>query len=41
MQRVIQEKVGNPLAKAILAGKIKKGEKITVEPENFEIQKIR
>jgi ATP-dependent Clp protease ATP-binding subunit ClpC len=38
MQRVIQEKVGNTLAKAILSEKIKKGMKIEIDPQNFEIK---
>jgi ATP-dependent Clp protease ATP-binding subunit ClpC len=39
MQRVIQDKIGNPLAFAILSGKIKKGEIIKVDPKNFEVIK--
>ncbi len=38
MQRVIQEKVGNSLAEAILKGEIKRGAKVTVDPENFAIK---
>jgi ATP-dependent Clp protease ATP-binding subunit ClpC len=38
MQRVIQDKVGNVLAKAILSGEIKRGMKIEVDPQNFEIK---
>ncbi len=38
MERVIQEKIGNLLAEAILAGKIKKGEKIEIT-DKFEIIK--
>jgi ATP-dependent Clp protease ATP-binding subunit ClpC len=40
MQRVIDDKVGNVLARAFLEDKIKRGEKITINPENFEIEKI-
>jgi ATP-dependent Clp protease ATP-binding subunit ClpC len=40
MQRVIDNKVGNVLAKALLEDKIKRGEKITINPENFEIEKL-
>jgi ATP-dependent Clp protease ATP-binding subunit ClpC len=38
MQRVIQEKVGNVLARAILAEEIKRGNKIEIDPQNFEIK---
>jgi ATP-dependent Clp protease ATP-binding subunit ClpC len=38
MQRVIQEKVGNVLAKAILSGRIKRGMRIEIDPQNFEIK---
>ena len=38
MQRVIQEKVGNSLAKEILAGKIKRGNRIIIDPKNFEVK---
>ena len=38
MQRVIQEKVGNVLARAILLGKIKRGMRIQIDPQNFEIK---
>ncbi len=38
MQRVIQEKVGNVLARAILSGKIRRGMKIEIDPQNFEIK---
>jgi ATP-dependent Clp protease ATP-binding subunit ClpA len=37
---VIDDKVGNVLAKALLEDKIKRGEKITINPENFEIEKL-
>ncbi|KPJ57066.1 hypothetical protein AMJ49_02835 [Parcubacteria bacterium DG_74_2] len=39
MQRIIQDKVGNPLAYAFLSGKIKRGDMVEVDPENFEIIK--
>jgi ATP-dependent Clp protease ATP-binding subunit ClpC len=38
MQRVIQDKVGNVLAKAILTGEIKRGNRIEIDPQNFEIK---
>ena len=38
MQRVIQERVGNVLAKAILSGKIKRGMRIEIDSQNFEIK---
>jgi ATP-dependent Clp protease ATP-binding subunit ClpC len=38
MQRVIQEKVGNVLARAILSGRIKRGMRIEIDPQNFEIK---
>ena len=37
MRRVIQDKVENAVAEALLADKIKKGDKIEVDPENFEL----
>ena len=37
MKRTIQNKVENVLAKAILSNKLKKGNKVKVEPENFEL----
>lgn len=36
MKRVVQEKVENSIAKAILAGKIKAGDKIEIDPQTFE-----
>jgi ATP-dependent Clp protease ATP-binding subunit ClpC len=38
MQRVIQERVGNVLARAILSGRIKRGMRIEIDPQNFEIK---
>jgi ATP-dependent Clp protease ATP-binding subunit ClpC len=38
MQRVIQDKVGNVLAKAILSGQIQKGNNLEIDPTNFEIK---
>jgi ATP-dependent Clp protease ATP-binding subunit ClpC len=38
MQRVIQEKVGNVLAGTILSGRIKRGMRIEIDPQNFEIK---
>jgi ATP-dependent Clp protease ATP-binding subunit ClpC len=40
MQRVIDDTVGNALAKALLEDKIKRGDRIEINPENFEIKKI-
>jgi len=37
MKRTIQDKVENILANAILSNKLKKGNKVKVEPENFEL----
>jgi ATP-dependent Clp protease ATP-binding subunit ClpC len=37
MRRVVQDKIENVLAEAILADEIKKGERVTVEPENFKL----
>jgi ATP-dependent Clp protease ATP-binding subunit ClpC len=38
IQRVIQEKVGNVLAKEILTGRIKRGMRIEIDPQSFEIK---
>jgi len=37
MRRVIQDKVENPVASALLADKIKKGDKFQISPETFEL----
>ena len=37
MRRVIQDKVENSVAEALLSDKIKKGDKIQINPENFEV----
>jgi ATP-dependent Clp protease ATP-binding subunit ClpC len=37
MRRVIQDKIENVLAEAILADEIKRGEKVTVEPKKFKL----
>jgi ATP-dependent Clp protease ATP-binding subunit ClpC len=37
MRRVIQEKIENLLAQAILLGKIKRGDKVQIAPEKFEL----
>jgi ATP-dependent Clp protease ATP-binding subunit ClpC len=37
MRRVIQDKIENVLAEAILADQIKKGERVTVEPKKFKL----
>lgn len=39
MQRIIQEKVSNVLAEAILKNEIKRGERIEIDPQNFAIIK--
>ncbi len=38
MRRTIQDKIGNILAKAILAGDIRKGNRIKVSAEDFKIE---
>jgi ATP-dependent Clp protease ATP-binding subunit ClpC len=38
MQRVIQDKVGNVLAKAILSGELKRGNRVEIDPENFNLK---
>ena len=40
MRRVIQDSVENTVAEALLSEKIKKGDTIEINPENFEIVKI-
>jgi len=37
MKRVIQDKIENVLAKALLSGRLKKGEKVEVEPGQFKL----
>ena len=37
MRRVIQDKVENVLASAILSGQIKRGNRVEVEPEEFQL----
>jgi len=37
MRRVIQDKIENVLAEAILSEEIKKGESVTIEPKNFKL----
>jgi len=37
MRRVVQDKVENVIAEALISERIKKGDKIEVDPENFEI----
>ena len=41
MKRVLQDKVENAFAKDILSGKIRRGDKVKVDPQNFSIVKIR
>ena len=38
LQRVIQDNVGNILAKAILSGELKRGNKVEVDPEGFKLK---
>ncbi len=38
MRRVIQDKVENVLAKAILSNKLKRGDRVKVLPDNFELK---
>ncbi|OGZ23289.1 MAG: hypothetical protein A3A08_00670 [Candidatus Nealsonbacteria bacterium RIFCSPLOWO2_01_FULL_41_9] len=38
MQRVIQDKIGNVLATAILSNQIKRGGKVEIDPETFQIR---
>ena len=37
MKRVIQNKVENVLASALLSGRLKKGDKIEIDPEKFKL----
>ncbi|MCD6402415.1 ATP-dependent Clp protease ATP-binding subunit, partial [bacterium] len=37
MQRVIQDKIENVLAEALLSGKLRRGSRLEIDPENFEI----
>jgi len=37
MRRVIQDKIGNPLAEALLRGELKRGDRVEVEPERFTL----
>ena len=37
MRRVVQDKVENSIAQGLLADKIKKGDKIEINPETFEL----
>jgi len=36
MRRVIQDKIENPLAKALLAGQLKKGQRVEIDPQTFQ-----
>ena len=38
MRRVIQEKVENILASALLSNKIKRGDKVSINPKTFELE---
>ncbi len=40
MRRVVQDRVENALAKALLLGALQKGERITVDSTTFEVQKL-
>jgi ATP-dependent Clp protease ATP-binding subunit ClpA len=37
MRRVIQDKVENTLARALLAGQLKRGDKVEINPEGFKL----
>lgn len=37
MRRVIQDNIENPLASALLSGKLKRGDKVEVNPMNFDL----
>ena len=37
MRRVIQDKVENILASALLSGKLKRGNRVIIEPKDFEL----
>lgn len=37
MRRVVQDKIENVLAEAILADEIKRGETVTIEPQKFKL----
>jgi ATP-dependent Clp protease ATP-binding subunit ClpC len=41
MKRVIQDKVENSLAEALLRGEIKKGDKIAINPKDFSVEIIK
>ena len=41
MRRVMQDTVENSIAKALLAETITKGDKIEINPDNFEVVKIQ
>jgi len=38
IRRVIQDKVENPLAQAILAEKLKRGDRVEIDPEEFKLR---
>jgi ATP-dependent Clp protease ATP-binding subunit ClpA len=38
IQRVIQDKLGNVLAKAILSGELKRGNRAEIDPEGFNLK---
>jgi ATP-dependent Clp protease ATP-binding subunit ClpC len=38
IQRVIQDKLGNVLAKAILSGELKRGNRVEIDPEGFNLK---
>lgn len=40
MRRVIQDKVGDAIARALLSGEIQKGDKIKIDPKTFKVIKI-
>jgi len=38
MKRVIQDKIENVLASGLLSGKIKRGDRVEVDPEEFKLK---
>jgi ATP-dependent Clp protease ATP-binding subunit ClpC len=38
MKRVVQKKIENPLASALLSGRLSRGQKVEIDPENFELK---
>jgi len=40
MKRVIQDKIENVLAKALLGGEIKRGDRIEINPLTFQVVRV-